>query len=330
MSPLSIDELKERLNIPAVWRMLALPGKPGLSCVSPFRQERRPSFSVYEDGRRFKDHATGEGGDVLDFIALALGGASSADALLWARQQCGEAAQLAATQETKPSLPAKPSKWPALRAGTAQELAALAVLRGYAVETVREAQRLGLLAFADQWGRVAWCITDSSGRICEARRLDGKPWPAFGQMPERKCHAWGSKSWPVGLEAAASCSKLALVEGGPDLLAALEIIQAEGKTESVAVVAVLGAAAGRFCPEALPYFRQKEVRIFPHADEAGMRGCKAWALALRDAGAAKLDAFDLAGILRKDGQPGKDLCDLLNASSECLKQWPKFNGEVMP
>jgi hypothetical protein len=34
---------------------------------SPFRDERHPSFSVYDEGRRWKDHATGEGGDAFDF-----------------------------------------------------------------------------------------------------------------------------------------------------------------------------------------------------------------------------------------------------------------------
>ena len=68
-----LQAAKERLTIAALWAMLGLPGKYGRSCRSPFREDRNPSFSVYDDGRKWKDHATGEGGDAVDFIAMALG-----------------------------------------------------------------------------------------------------------------------------------------------------------------------------------------------------------------------------------------------------------------
>jgi hypothetical protein len=38
---------------------------------SPFRDERNPSFSVYDEGRRWKDHGNGEGGDSFDFYQRA-------------------------------------------------------------------------------------------------------------------------------------------------------------------------------------------------------------------------------------------------------------------
>ena len=39
---------------------------------------------------------------------------------------------------------------------------------------------------------------------------------------------------------------------------------------------------------------------------------RAWgALAMREAGASRIDAFSLAGLERSDGRPGKDLNDLL-------------------
>ena len=66
-----IHTLKENLRIPEVWHRLGLPGEPSLSCRAPFRPDKSPSFSVYDDGRRWKDHGTGEGGDVIDFIANA-------------------------------------------------------------------------------------------------------------------------------------------------------------------------------------------------------------------------------------------------------------------
>lgn len=328
--PLSIDELKARLDIPTVWRLLQLPGEPGKSCTSPFRPDKKPSFSVYDAGRRFRDHATGDGGTVIDFIQLALN-VPLEGALKWAREQCGGAVPSPAAVKHGPNKETKPKPPPKLRPGTEAELEDLSERRGFTLATLLDAQARGLLGFANVFGKVAWCVADPGGRILEARRLDGEPWEAFGKMPARKCHAFGhGKTWPVNLEDAARCAKLALCEGGPDLLAALEIVRREGKTECVGVVAMLGAANTRFDAEALPFFRGKLVRIFCHADEAGRKAAKAWARALVDAGALRVDAFDLSGLVRLDGQPGKDLADLLNIAPECRVQWRKFNAEVMP
>src|SRR5260221_7508045 len=64
-----IEEAKARFTIPILWRMFGLPGKPARSCRSPFREDRSPSFSISEDGRRWIDFATGERGDAVDFLA---------------------------------------------------------------------------------------------------------------------------------------------------------------------------------------------------------------------------------------------------------------------
>jgi DNA primase len=41
------------------------------ACRSPFRRDRHPSISVYDNDRRWKDHGTGEGGNAMDFLAKA-------------------------------------------------------------------------------------------------------------------------------------------------------------------------------------------------------------------------------------------------------------------
>ena len=69
---ISATDREGATSIPELWEMLNLPGKPERSCRSPFREDRSPSFSIYDDGRRWKDHATGEGGDAVDFLARAL------------------------------------------------------------------------------------------------------------------------------------------------------------------------------------------------------------------------------------------------------------------
>ena len=56
---------KEQYTVLDAWRMLGLPGEPTLGTnISPLREERRPSFSIYDGGRKFKDQGGGgEQGD---------------------------------------------------------------------------------------------------------------------------------------------------------------------------------------------------------------------------------------------------------------------------
>ena len=66
-------QAKQTYTIPDLWRMLGLPGEPkvGMNC-SPLREERRPSFSIYDGGRKFKDHGgDGAQGDVIAFVQAA-------------------------------------------------------------------------------------------------------------------------------------------------------------------------------------------------------------------------------------------------------------------
>lgn len=63
--------VKAMLTIHEVWNRLALDGAPGRKCKSPFRADNDASFSVYSEGRRFKDFGTNDGGDVVDFYMLA-------------------------------------------------------------------------------------------------------------------------------------------------------------------------------------------------------------------------------------------------------------------
>lgn len=66
------NQIRDIYRIPDAWRDLGLPGEPGKSCRSPWRDDRTPSFSIFDDGRKFKDHATGESGDVFEFVKLSM------------------------------------------------------------------------------------------------------------------------------------------------------------------------------------------------------------------------------------------------------------------
>ena len=50
-------------------------------------------------------------------------------------------------------------------------------------------------------GYESWVVTDNTGKVAEARRIDRKPYPPFGDLDERKSHTvkGSDESWPVGL-----------------------------------------------------------------------------------------------------------------------------------
>lgn len=66
-----LEEARHNLPLPALMQALGLEHCVRKSCKSPFRAERRPSFSVFQrDGRWWwKDHGTGAGGDEIAFLA---------------------------------------------------------------------------------------------------------------------------------------------------------------------------------------------------------------------------------------------------------------------
>ncbi|MDB4412437.1 bifunctional DNA primase/polymerase [Akkermansiaceae bacterium] len=80
------DYLKEVYRIHDAWEDLELPGEPSESCQSPFRDDLNPSFSVFDAGRKWKDHGTDEQGDVFDFVQKATG-FEGYNALLWIGEQ---------------------------------------------------------------------------------------------------------------------------------------------------------------------------------------------------------------------------------------------------
>lgn len=324
---LTAGEIAERLDIRQLWRVLSLPGEPGKCVCSPFREEKKPSFSVYEEGGRwrFKDHASSEHGDSIDFIRLAKG-CTAAEALAWARDFLG-----LPDRKRREDVPASGKKrWmPDLRPGSVAELNHLAELRGFGVEGLRLAERRGFFGFAEFAGTTCWAVRDRRRQLMEFRRLDGKLFDAYKGLPVRKSHCIGAgKSWPVGIEEVAEFSKVAWLEGAADFLAVFNFLVAEDKADAVAPVAMLGAANHRISEEALRRLTGKEVVLYPHCDDAGQTAAREWARQLHGAG-ARVRAFDLSGIVKADGTLGKDLADVCKISPDCFERERKF-WEVLP
>jgi hypothetical protein len=324
-----LPALKERFTVPDAWRALGLPGEPRMGVQrSPFRDDSKPSFSIYNAGRRFKDFALVEHcGDVFDFCALALQ-ADNAAAIRWVKEKLGIVSA---------SEPRTFQRWPrevaelALHSGTASEFAALSAVRGISEAGLRLAAERGFLRFGEALGFVCWCVVDSRGQLAELRRLDGLPFPAVGALAERKAHCIGrGKAWPVGIMEAQAFKKVCIVEGSPDLLACHDIALVEGKAEGVACVAMLGGA-NRMAPEAVAMLAGREVWLYPHADEAGQRTGEEWANGLAMAGVGEVFTFDLGGMVRRDGKPGKDLNDYIHIAHECWQHGGEGKWrEVLP
>ena len=351
-----IPALKERLLIPEVWRRLRLKGQPGASCRSPFRPDKNPSFSISKDGRRWKDFATGAGGDVIDFLAAArqistgealrvfleLAGVPRAGPTRSRTFQAPHPAQAQTHPPSAPSgtapatsfkeqatalLPPAPEEHPdgirvPLHHGTKADRQLLAESRHLTPEAVSLALALRTLTFAIVQGYRCWLLTDAERRLAEARRLDGMPFPQCGTLGRRKAHTLrGSrKSWPLGaavLRRVPDFRTLLLVEGGPDYLAALHFAH-ELERWDVLPVAMLGRGTGaQIDPAALQLMRGRRVRIYPHADADGGGVQSARHWARQlHRVGCAVDIYELTGLHRTDGRPIKDLNDCTTALDE--------------
>ena len=142
--------------------------------------------------------------------------------------------------------------------------------------------------------------------------LTGSPIPLSATLGERKSHSLrgSSKSWPVGILPLGfeenwlrrHCHKILLVEGGPDYLAACQLIAESA--ENVLPVAMLGASA-TICQDALSYFAGKHVTVVGHPDEAGRAAAMRWAQQIKAAG----------GVVRSIQLKKGDLCDIVAAGA---------------
>ena len=68
---ITLPEAKERVTIESLWREFGYEGEPKKACRCPFHEDRSPSFSVFDDGKKWKCHAGCGEGSVIDFLVLA-------------------------------------------------------------------------------------------------------------------------------------------------------------------------------------------------------------------------------------------------------------------
>ncbi len=302
-TPSPLDRAKEHLSIFVLWHALGLPGAPKKICRSPFREDRRASFSISDDGKVFHDFATNDSGDVVAFVARA-----KKCSLGDAARELIRIAALTPAQPVRQKEAKKPLRIPAFTVPSVGDLTEIQRVRGWPVFAGLEiATQRGLLHRCtmtdDGVSRPAWAITDSARRSIQVRRMDGQPWSW------NKAKAWtlgGSiAGWPIGAADIGDRRLVLFCEGSPDFLAAHTLAWLAERAASVAVVCVPGATASLH-PDALPFFTGRHVRIFEHADDAGSDAGQRWASQLKQAGAT-VDGFTFDA-------PHKDLADLLAAT----------------
>jgi hypothetical protein len=333
-------QIKQRISIPRLWRYHNLPGDPipGRRCRSPFYDDRHADFFISRDGSWFKDHGEPDHkGDVIDFEMLE-SGCTRGEAIRRLQQLANlpgnGAHRLSINARSQPpeyqdGRPLQPMTLDFLERGSTDDLRRLADLRCVAGEALEIAAAAGALWFATLRGSRAWIVTDRTRYVAEARRLDGRPWEHIDGAKSYTLPGGskGRKRWPLGIVEAEKCRAIALVEGAPDFLAAFHWIWAEDRPD-VAPVAILGASMS-IHPVALPLFRGKRVRIFPHYDAPrfeGFNAARRWDGQLRGVSAI-VDCFDFTGLKRSDGRAVSDLNDLALVGYD---QWENEAREILP
>ena len=322
-TPSPLEQAKSAVTIFDVWAHLNLPGNPKKNPThSPFRQDKRASFSVSRDGQTFHDFATSDKGDVVTFWARATG-LPVADACKSFIEYAGTGRSniTSITRNTSPASPPAEQRQkpvlPAMQRGDHKRLQVLASFRKLSVEGLRLADERGLLHFALLKNLSAWLVTDSERVNCQARRMDGGLWQHLSEPAKAWTLPGCWASWPIGIREAQDFPMIALVEGAPDLLAAHHFIHAEERERDVAAVAMLGASQ-RIHADALPLFTGKRVRIFPHLDDAGQKAAERWTEQLESVNAA-VDCYDLGGIPTVTGGRVGDLNDLSSLDADTFE-----------
>ena len=283
---MTIQEAKARLDIPAVAARLLPNWKPQTSCHSPWREDKNPSFSVYDDGQKWKDLATGEHGDAVDFLAKTLDVARSEGINRFIAMAGGNHVQ----RQSRSVAPTPPTDsddkrqkrrlWPIFNVPTCDEEVMLANLRGLPREGVYWAAIDGVLRVATCETHRCWIVRSTCGKNAQARRLDGQ---RLGADLKARTLAGSIASLPVGNYHDTRWPFVVLLEGGPDVLAAYAAIHRLGLLDTVAVCGMLGASM-RPPYGALATLSGRRVRILQHNDEAGEVAADAWARLIHNAG----------------------------------------------
>lgn len=316
---MSIEEAKDRLSISTLAAQLFPDWKPAKCCKRPWGEDNHASFSVFDNGRRWRDHATGERGDAVDFLTRALGLSREDGIRRFIEMAGGGHREQPAPRQQAPKAnaetpggdseekKARRAAWPAFETLTEEDKQTIASLRGIPIAGPQWAATDAALRVATVDGFRSWVMRSACGRNAQSRRLDGNPFEMDGQSLKAKTLPGSIAQIPVGNFFDVRWPFVAVVEGGPDVLAAYAAIHSLGLVDTVAVCGMLGASM-KIPPGAQATFRNRRARIIQHADAAGERAADAWARQIHDAG-GKVDIWT-------PDKAGADLNDIFHLPAE--------------
>lgn len=304
-----LQALRVKCPLPVLMSGLGLRQFAKSSCPSPFRNDQHSSWGIFQtDGFwLFKDFATGESGDEIEFLAKHFKLDPKRDFL----KLLDHYKDLAKSVPNLTSMPVSAPELPDtsfLGEGTEEQMKKLADLRKISELGLAYAYLSNHLKYGKWHGYEVYAVTDKTGHLTELRRLDGHWFEPYGDLPSHKSHTVKNsrKNWPVGILDSPTKTAIALVEGMPDFLALHQIIMEEKMVKTVLPVAMLTSSCD-IAPEALPHFAGKKVRVFPHLDLPGINAAERWHEQLISVG-ADVDFFNYKAC-EVGAVKIKDLCD---------------------
>jgi len=348
----TIAEIKSRISIADAAQRLGYTGEISKLCHSPFPQEhkhgdRNKSFSVYPDphgsGQRWKNHATDDGGDVIDFVAKYTGTDAKA-AIALCRQWLGYSAKpehpnrRTPTQRKKatPQLPQAPSPAPppqpeAFSAkpmpprekelweegrrylGMDSDFAAeIDLWRGWTIGTTSQLVAQGYMAAPQLRGSraVAFAVQAPRKGGWEAIGFHARHNPARDDLGKHwSFHPKGIPALPFVLGCFSAARLIIILEGQWDTIAfaaaAGWLDSSTSWPEDIAIVGIRGATSWRtFLAHWTPHWPPApKILVIPDADEAGQRWKSDFAEQLRARAVS-------VHILSPRAEGGKDFSDL--------------------
>ncbi len=280
-----LGRAKTIITIFDAWKRLNLPGTPKRSCRAPWRDDKKPSLSIFENGHRFKDHGLNISGDVVDFVMRATNVTKSEAAHLiisWASfSRTGQLVRpsnniRASGRTDKIKQQRKHPSIPFLEHGSIHDLTSLRISRHLPRQAPLEIlHQRGLLGFTNMEGVRCWILTDSAKRNAQVRPIE--PTTAKWSM-KAKTLPGSDTSWPIGAADIDGRNIVFICEGPPDLLAVATAAYMErdgGMLDDIAFIAMTGSSS-LICKEALEYMRDKECRFFIHNDPSGCKAACNW------------------------------------------------------
>jgi hypothetical protein len=310
----TIEELKARLPLPDLLRAMGLGDYAKKLCCSPLRKDNNPSWGIYQDdkGWHWKDFATGEGGDELDFLK-ALHNCDTKEALTHYENMAGLPKPAQPTTVSIGKLP-DPGEWHQAvesLAGNPKTLAHLATWRGYSKTLLVGLIENGLAGLVGE--AIAFPIYNEGGAYQGMHLRTESGWRITGG---------GNQPWLIGSHDA---DNLHVFESQWDAMAFMDS-QGYGngawQPETHACMITRGASnarklEGRLHPD-------QKVYIWPQNDDAGAKWAKQVAeMATGDVFKVKVpdDINDTNDWLKRDGKSA------LKSGLALARRMPKVKAE---